>query len=105
MADHLVKIQLVDNIHAQCFPGQIIAQVGDTVTYQSGDTPNLPFRVVFDTPFFAVEIKDSKPLLLSNPGHFFGKCFLTRPDGVEVGWFYGEVPQSGNDQDVRPGGP
>lgn len=107
MADHTFTITLVDNVHALCFPvaKQVEMFVGDTIRFVP-DPPNLAFRVQFDgAPFSkvpALVIKDQNPHTLLTPGHYFFKCFLTREDGVEVGWFFGEDPESGGDPDVKP---
>ncbi len=105
--NHSFTIRLTDNIHALCSPiaKQVNLFVGDTIQFVP-DPPNLPFRIEFDgSPFSdvpALVIKDQAPRTLLVPGHFFFKCFLTREDGVEVGWHPGEDPESGGDPDVRP---
>jgi hypothetical protein len=98
---------LFEDVHVRCTPKQVDAFVGDTIRFTTGDT--LPFRVVFDgSPFSivpAIEITDSIDRQLRTSGRFFFKCFVTRLiDGeeVEVGWFFGEDPESGGDVDVRP---
>lgn len=98
-------IRLTENIHALCFPAakDVPLFVGDSIQFVP-DPANLPFRIVFDTPFStpAFEITDQKPRTLQVPGRFFFKCFMTRGDGVEVGWHPGEDPESGGDPDVKP---
>jgi hypothetical protein len=105
MADQTITIRLTDNIHALCFPRHVDLFVDDTIRYVS-DPPDRPLRVVFDgSPFSnvpALEITDQNSRPLQVAGHFFWKCFLTREDGLEVGWFSGEDPESGGDGDVRP---
>ncbi len=104
MAEQTITIRLTDNEHALCFPRHVDLFVGDTIEYVS-DPPGRPFRVVFDGPFSTtplIEIKDEKPRTLRNPGHFFWKCFMDNDEGVEVGWRFGEDPESGGDGDVKP---
>lgn len=104
MAEHEVVITLFENEHARCTPKQVNASVDDTIRFTTAGAA--PFRVVFDgSPFSsvpAVEITDATDRRLRTSGRFFFKCFVTRPDGLEVGWFFGEDPESGGDVDVRP---
>ena len=105
VANQIIRIVLTDEVHALCFPKHVDLFVGDTVQFVPVPE-NLGFRVEIDgSPFSdkpALVITDQNPRTLQTPGHFFWKCFLTREDGVEVGWFFGEDPESGGDPDVRP---
>lgn len=105
MAEETITLRLTDDNHVSCSPKHVDLFVDDAIRYVS-DPPGRPFRVVFDgSPFSeepALEITDQNPRALEVAGHFFWKCFMTRDDGIEVGWFSGEEPESGGDGDVRP---
>jgi hypothetical protein len=104
MANYPVKITLVDNRHAVPIPGRIVMHVGDTIQYEI-DPPNLGFKVEFDgtSPFASLTITSGGPHELLTAGRFFCKCFLTKADGVVVGWKADEEPvESGGDHDIRP---
>lgn len=106
MEEHTIMLTLTDEIHAKPSVEKTIARVGDTIRYDT-TPPNLSFRVEFPgSPFTNVPVRvieDRNPYELVAEGRFFWKCFLRRPDDDKlVGWFFGEVPESGGDVDVRP---
>ena len=106
MADHKIVLTLTGDIHAVPSSHTTIAQVGDTLQYDT-NPPGLPFRVeIPGSPFTTVPvlvIEDREPRELVAEGRFFWKCFLQRPrDKKFVGWVSGEIPESGGDVDVRP---
>ncbi|MGZ5450394.1 MAG: hypothetical protein ACXW4P_19330 [Thermoanaerobaculia bacterium] len=90
--------------HVLCDPKLTIANVEDTLLFVP-EPPDLPFHILFGDPFSANPLHDieaSSPRTLTTEGRFFFKCFATRADGRQVGWFFGENPESGGDVDVRP---
>ena len=106
MADHKIVLTLKNDIHAVPSVNVTIANVGDTLRYDT-NPPGLPFRVeIPGSPFTekpVLVIKDRRARVLKAEGRFFWKCFMQRPRDQEfVGWFSGEKPESGGDVDVRP---
>lgn len=108
MANQLVRISLIDDgneKHARPAPAKLNLTVGDTVTYEAAD-PGDQFEVIFDgSPFnpHPFVIRDKTPLVVTNAGRTFCKCFIIR-DGQRIGWRPGENPdlESGGDHDVKP---
>lgn len=106
MTDHKIVLTLTDDVHAVPSLHKTIARVGDTLRYDTSP-PGLQFRIEFPgSPFTDVPVRvieDREPRELVAQGRFFWKCFLRNPDNNKlVGWFSGEIPESGGDVDVRP---
>lgn len=101
MADHEIKISLVNGTHAVPDLKNRIMRVGETVRYFSDHGA---VTLVFESSPFkgpADIVQGNQTLTLERVGVFFCKCFITTADGT-FGWHLNEVPESGGDHDVRP---
>jgi len=103
MSEHTITITL-KNGKALQRPAKKQLKIGDTVVYVT-KPPDRPFKVVFRPSPFAGKgsrvIRDSKPRKVRQSGKFRSRCFITRPNGHEVGWRPG-ARQSGGEHDVKP---
>jgi hypothetical protein len=103
-ADYEILIDLVDGTHAiPNIPVPGVMQVGQTVSYSSGDRP---FRIEFPngSPFSAnglplTQITDSAAKTLQVAGNFQSRCFIT-VGSTEFGWAPGKSPESGGVHNV-----
>jgi len=103
MTEHRITITWKDNA-AVLVPANTTLRIGDTVVYVT-EPPDRPFRVEFPPSPFTSEpafiIDDSYPRTVSQEGRFKCRCFITPPDGQEVGWCP-DAPEAGGEHDVKP---
>jgi hypothetical protein len=102
-ADYTIPVKLVDGLHALPDPHSPIMNVGETLRYVCSDGAS--FRVVYQSrsdPTVTFEIADSNVRRLETGGLFGCKCWITRFDGVEVGWDEKTSPESGGEPEIKP---
>jgi hypothetical protein len=105
MADNEITIELQSG---NAVPPKSILdmQVGQTVRYTS---PAGKVRIVFPnlSPFrndnqTMTEVRDSEIAELVSPGTFTCRCFITLPDGKEVGWDALHTNSGGDHKVTKP---
>jgi hypothetical protein len=76
-------------------------KVGETVRYTS---PSGKVRIVFpsSSPFPISEVNDSQIVTLATDGEFKCRCFITPPNGKEVGWDPDHTDSGGNHKVSKP---